>query len=417
MDRRIAPSRAARLKRLAGPAAAILALAAGVAAWRMTPSSGTLAVEADSLTVEAVRTAPFLDYLPVRATVAPLHVVLVGAVQGGQVSGVTAQDGALVRPGDVLARLTNPQLELDVTAREANIASQLGALSAQRLTLQQSQTAEDGQIAEAGYNVLKAAHELEIRRQLLAQGFESDANIRSFADEDAYYSRRLALLRAARQQDRAVAEAQARDIDRTADRLRASLAVVEDSLSSLTLRAPVAGRLTNFTLQPGQSLKAGDPIGQIDSEGAWRLDADIDEFYLARIAVGQHGIAHVDGVDAPFTVARVHPQITGGQFRAELTFDHAPPPGLRRGEGIDCRLTLGRTRQALVAPNGAWLDGSGGTTIFVVAPDGRHAARRDITTGGRNPEQVEITSGLQDGEQVVTSAYTRFHDFSRLLIR
>ncbi|ACI52343.1 efflux transporter, RND family, MFP subunit [Gluconacetobacter diazotrophicus PA1 5] len=422
MDRRVAPSRARRLKPWLKYGAAALALVAATAAWRMVPASGTLAVGADTVTIDPVRTAAFLDYLPVRATVAPLHVVLLGAVQGGQVASVAVQDGALVHPGDVLARLTNPQLELDVTSREADIAGQLGGISAQRLTLQQSQTTEDGQIAEASYNLLKAAHELDIRRQLLAQGFESDANVKSFADEDEYYTRRLALLRAARDKDRAVAQAQARDIDRTAERLRHTLAAVEDSLTSLILRAPVEGRLTNFTLQPGQTLKAGDPIGQIDSQGAWRLDADIDEFYLARVAVGEHGIAHIDDHDVPFTVARVHPQITSGQFRAELTFDTPPSKAgttsaLRRGESVECRLTLGQTHQALIAPNGAWMDGSGGNSAFVVSADGHHATRRPITVGGRNPEQVEITSGLQDGDRIVTSATTRFHDFTQLLIR
>ncbi|WP_323992653.1 efflux RND transporter periplasmic adaptor subunit [Nguyenibacter sp. L1] len=417
MDRRVAPSRMRRLRPYLRYGAGVLVLAVGLAAWRLVPASGSLAVAQDDLAIDTVHVQPFLDYLPVRATVAPLHVTFLGAVQGGQVASVAVPDGILVHPGDVLARLTNPQLELDVSTREAAIAGQLGDLSAQRLALQQSQTGEDGTIAEASYNLLKAGHELAIRRQLLAQGFESDANVKTFADEDAYYAGRLALLRAARQKDRAVAQAQARELDGTAERLRHTLAAVEDSLSSLTLRAPVAGRLTNFTLQPGQTLKAGDPIGQIDSEGAWRLDADIDEFYLARVAVGEHGIAQIDGHDVPFTVARVHPQITAGQFRAELTFDTTPPAALRRGESVECRLTLGRTRQALIAPNGAWLDGSGGNSVFVVSADGHHATRRAISVGGRNPEQVEITAGLRDGERIVTSAYTNFHDFNQLLIR
>ena len=108
--------------------------------------------------------------------------------------------------------------------------------------------------------------------------------------------------------------------------------------------------------------------------------------------------------------------MVNGQFRIELTFDRAPPLGLRRGEGVDCRITLGRTQTALVLPDGPWLDGSGGSSVFVLEPDGRRAVRRAITTGRRNPEQVEIRSGLSAGDRVIVSSYARYARFSRLLL-
>ncbi|WP_246387366.1 efflux RND transporter periplasmic adaptor subunit [Gluconacetobacter sacchari] len=392
------------------------AVVAGVMVWRMVPAAGTLSVRADQVTIETVRSAPFLDYLPVRASVSPLHVTYVGAVQGGDVLEVVARDGALLARGDVLVRLANPQLQLDVTSREAQIASQLGAVSAQRLALQQTRTSEESQLGEARYNLLKARRQLEIHEQLHGQGFESDANLQSYRDEAEYDSSRLARLEAARTQDLAVAGRQSDEIDREVLRLRSNLAVVEDSLNALVLRAPVAGRLTNFDLQPGQSLKAGDRIGQIDSEGQYRLDADIDEFYLGRVSVGQRAEAEIGDARVAMTVARVHPQVTNGQFRAELTFDAAMPAGLRRGESVDVRITLGETHPALVLPNGAWLEAGGGTAAFVMTPDGHGADRTAIASGRRNPEQVEITQGLRAGDRVIVSSYNSFKNFNHLSI-
>lgn len=417
MDRAVAASRATLIRRRAlrfgGPAALIL-LACVI--WKIVPASGTLSVQKDQVTIETVRSAPFLDYLPVRATVAPLNVTFVDAIQGGEVLEVVAHDGALVAKGDVLVRLTNPQLQLDVTSREAQIASQLGAVSAQRLTLQQSRTAEESQLGEARYNLLKAQRELEIHGQLQGQGFESDANLRSFRDEAEYYAQSVKRLTDAHKLDRAVAEKQGDEIDQEAQRLRNNLAVVEESLNALILRSPVDGRLTNFDPQPGQSLKAGDKIGQIDSEGKYRLDADIDEFYLGRVAIGERAQADIGDVKIPMTVARVHPQVTNGQFRAELTFDREPPKGLRRGESVDVRITLGETHTALVLPNGAWLEASGGSSAFVATADGRSADRVAITSGRRNPEQVEITGGLHDGDRVIVSSYNSFKNFNHLSI-
>ena len=398
------------------PAVGLLTAGAAAGLFWLIPASGTLSVSADEITTGRVEARPFQDYLPVRATVAPLHTVYVGAVEGGEVKHVSVQDGATVASGTVLATLSNPQLQLDVTSREAAIAGQLGSVSGQRLTLQQNLTAADNSIAETRYDLLKAERELDIRRRLHEQGFESDAGVKSFGDEAQYYAARLATLREARSRDRAVAQRQADEIDQTALRLRSNLDVVENSLQALVLRAPVAGRLTDFLLQPGQSLKQGDQIGQIDSEGAYRLDADVDEFYLGRVAEGQPVTADFDGLPVALTVSRVKPQVINGQFRAELVFDHAPPAGLRRGESTEAHITLGQTRPALVLPNGPWLEGSGGSYVFVLDGSGRHAVRRAITSGRRNPEQVEITSGLSAGEPVITSSYGRYSNFSRLLV-
>jgi len=312
--------------------------------------------------------------------------------------------------------LTNPQLELDVTSKEADIAGRLGDTSAQQLALERSRLDSQKEISDTNYNLLKARHDLEVRQRLHDQGFVSDAEVKTYAADAAYYAARLDALKSGQTRETAIAAAQADQIAKTGQRLKGNLGVVESSLGALTLRAPTAGRLTGFTLQIGQTLKAGDVVGQIDSEGAYKLTADVDEFYLGRVAAGQRASADIDGHAYPLTVSRVLPQVTNGRFRAELTFDGGPPAGLRRGEAVDIRITLGETRTALVAPNGAWLDGSGGAYAFVVSPGGRRAERRPITVGRRNPEQVEITSGLKPGDRIVTSSYAGDEKFSHLIL-
>jgi HlyD family secretion protein len=333
------------------------------------------------------------------------------------VASVAVLDGASVQAGQVLATLNNPQLQLDVSSRAAAITGQLGTASADELALQQSLATERGSIAETSYNLLKAQRDLSVRRALQAQGFESDASVKNFADDAQYYATRLTMLRAAYAHDTALAQRQSQQIDDTQKLLRTNLDTVQDSLRALTLRAPVTGRLTDFLLQPGQTVRPGDQLGQIDSTDAFRLDADIDEFYLGRISAGQAASASFDGAAAPLQVSRVLPQVNNGQFRAELTFTGAPPPGLRRGQTADLRVTLGQTTTTLLVANGPWLNATGGNFIFVVDPSGRAAVRRAISVGRRNPDQVEITSGLTAGERVITSSYASFQNFSRLLIQ
>jgi HlyD family secretion protein len=414
MDRAVAKPRARKwLWWGGGGVAAVLSI--GLALW-LLPAAHSIAVKAGETQIATVRREPFQDYVPLRAEAAPLVQTFVTAVEGGQVERVLALDGAAVSAGQPLATLANPQLRRAVVSQEADIAGRLGDVSSQELTLQRAQADREREIAQANFDLQKARQELAKRQILHDAGIESDAALKTYSDEAAYNAARVASLEAGGVREAAMAgDAHAR-IRALSGRLNANLSAVEASLDSLKVRAPVAGRLTNFLVQPGQTLKAGDTLGQVDSEGAYKLVAEVDEFYLARVIAGQTASADLDGRRVPLKVSRVLPQVTQGRFHVEFAFQ-GPPPALRRGQTLDVRLVLGDTKPALTLPNEAWLEGSGGAFAFVVRSDGRHADRRAIVVRRRNPEQVEIASGLGPGERVVVSSYAGLAPYAHLILR
>ncbi|WP_242417577.1 efflux RND transporter periplasmic adaptor subunit [Sphingomonas panni] len=397
MDKRIArPRRAWWQRRVTWMVVA--AVLAAVALWRWLPAAGSTDIAASAIETGEVTRGAFDDYLPVRATVAPRLTTLVGVLAGGQVEQLLVQDGAMVAAGQPLATLANPELRLDVLTREAAIASQLGAIAGEGLGIERSRLDRSAQVAQAEYDLIKARRDLAIRQQLFDKGIVSEAGVAGYRAEAEYQARRLAQLRSGAGTEARITATQGRRLADTQARLSGNLAAVRGGLSALTIRAPAAGRLTNFTLQPGQTLKPGDPAGQVDSEGSWKLTADVDEYYLGRVAVGQK--ARAEG--ATLTVSKVLPAVKEGRFRVELTFD-ATPPNLNRGQTLDIRITLGAASKAVVAPVGGWLAADNGAFAFVVDADGTHATRRPVKLGRRNPEAVEILSGLNPGERIVTS--------------
>lgn len=397
MDRRIARRPTPWWRRRTTLIAVALVVAA-VLVWRFLPASGSTDIAATDIETGVVERAPFADYLPVRATVAPRVTTLVGVLAGGRVETLMVQDGAMVAAGQPLATLANPTLKLDVLTREAQIASQLGGVAGENLGIERNRLDRAGQIAQANYDLIKARRELGIRQQLHDKGFVSDAGVKSFAEEAAYQEKRLAQLKSGGAAEARITATQGRRLDDTRGRLESNLSAVRAGLDALVIRAPTGGRLTNFTIQPGQTLKPGDPAGQVDSEGSWKLEADVDEYFLGRVAVGQKASAG----DARLTVSKVLPAVKDGRFRVELIFDRAPA-GLNRGQTLDIRITLGSTAPALVAPVGGWLESGGGSSAFVVDANGGHARHRAVKTGRRNPEQVEILSGLRVGDRIVTT--------------
>ncbi|MFT6568917.1 MAG: HlyD family secretion protein [Sphingomonas echinoides] len=415
MDRRIERPHAKRRRMIARSAIGIAVVAAAILLWWLMPGANALSVDAAAIRTGVVVRAPFRDFVPLRAEVAPLRTVFVTAISGGQVAELAAADGAMVAAGTPLARLSNPTLALDVASRSAEIVGQLSAISGQRLSVQNTREGGARDLAEARNALSKAQTLLGQKQVLFDKGIIARAAIDPVREDVAYQQARVATLQRGASEAAVTLADQSSGIAATARQLRESLAMVRASLSALVIRAPVAGRLTAFTLQPGQMLKGGDPVGQIDSEGQWKLTADVDQFYLGRVRTGLGATADLDGRSYPMTVLKVLPQVTAGRFRVELAFRGSAPLGLNRGQTLDVRLVLGADRPAIVAPSGGWLD-AGGTTAFVLDGDAK-AVRRAIVTARRNPDQVEIISGLAPGERIVTTALSPYSAFQTLFLK
>ena len=381
----------------------LAALGAFYGLWQLLPEG--LQVNQGDLRIATVENGLFRNDVLVRATAAPLRTVLLDALESGRVEEVLVNDGALVKQGDLLFRLSNPQLRLNLVAREADRAQQISNLSLLRVDLEASETAHQRRLLDLEFDLTQAQKLYTRYEALNREGVIATRTVEESRDQIARLTRALADEKSRSAVEMRIKRDGLRQMEQAVDRLDAGLRVVNDSIEGLAVRAPLAGRLTDFHLQLGEIIKPEQRIGRIDDPEHFKLVADVDEYFLGRVRVGQPGVAHAQGRDYPIEIARVFPQIKEGRFTLELLFSAEVPPGMSPGQSADTRLTLGEASPALLIPNDAWLTDSGGSWIFVVSGD--LAKRRAIRIGRRNATQVEITGGLQAGDRVLISSYSR----------
>jgi HlyD family secretion protein len=414
MDRLIEKKRLPRWAMFAAAGVVLLLL---VLAWFLAPRGNRQTVPLDRLTISEVRNGTFDDFLPLRSLVTPLLTVYLDAVEGGRIDKILVEDGAYVKKGQLLAVLTNADLQLSTLRSQTDVAQQIYNLQLTELSREQTRSQNNQAVTAAENEYAKARRLYDLQVPLAQRGFVAGKVFNDTRDDLQAAQRRLADARATQAAENRLQSNQLSQMRATARTLQNALGIARTNLDQLNLRAPVDGQLSAFSIQIGQSMSRGERLGQIDSPGHNKLRAQVDEFYLGRVQPGQIATVDYAGKTYKLKVARIYPQVKNGIFEADLWFVGTEPQGIQRGQTLQAKLTLGDPTPARLLPNGAFYNDTGGQWVFVVAPGGGSAVKRQVRLGRRNADFIEVLDGLEPGEKVVTSPYTGLADKDRLDLR
>ena len=412
MDRVVVRRKLDRRLLYGGGAAAVLLLL--LLFWLFAPRADSLTVARDRLAIAPAQFGTFDDFLPLRARVTPLVTVYLDAVEGGRVDRKLVEDGAQVTEGQLLAVLSNAELQLSTLEKQAEVEQQLNNMRSQELALTQTRNSNLRDLNQAETDLAKARRQYDLQKPLAEHGYVALKTFNDTKDDLTYQTQRLAILKQSITQTEALQTSQLQQLRAAAGSLNRSMGVAQSSLSQLAIKAPVTGQLSGFDIQLGQSLQQGERIGQIDSAGADKLQADVDEYYLGRVAVGQTASADIDGKTFRLKVSKVYPQVRNGQFQIDLVFIGPEPTSVQRGQTVQAKLTVGDSSKALLIPNGAFFNDTGGNWVFVVDKSGNSATKRQVQLGRRNSDFIEVLSGLKPGDRVITSSYSGLTDKNHL---
>ena len=399
--------------RLAAAATAAVLITA-IAALFLGTAERSIQVAAAGVTVARVSQGVFHDFIPLRGKVVPLNTVYLDALEGGRVDRLLVQAGDTVTAGQPLVELSNTELELDVLDREGRLVESITQLQAYETQLEQNRVANQKALAQIDYDLIRLQRSAA-RRNVLAADDAEPVEVKDQVQDELNYDVKVRPMQdeSNRRQEQLRLQ-QLPQIHSQLLKLQQDLTITHGKLDNLTVRSPVAGRLTAMDLKVGENRNRGERFGEITPETGDKLAAEVDEYYLGRVQNGQIAQIEIGDRTWALTVVRVYPKVTNGTFTVDLAFQDATPAGLLPGQALQGKLALGADRTATILPAGAFLERTGGDWVFVVAKDGQSALRRTIKIGRRNDEQVEVLSGLAAGERAIISDYTGLERIDRI---
>lgn len=373
----------------------------------------TVTVDQDRLTIATVGNDQFYEYLNLNGTVEPTEVYYLDSKVAGNAERIYVTAGEQVEPGDTLLKITNADLELEVMQRESQLVEQLNAQRQTRLLLDQNDFTRREQLVEVSYQLAGETQRYNRAGILLADSLIAASEYEPIANQYAYYTRRRELLAASFRTDSINRRVQVARIDAFENRLLSNLGAVRDILDRLYVRAPVAGRLSDFDIAAGQAITSGQRLGQLYDLQRPEIICRVDEFYLSKVAVGQEGVL-LDGADSlRLTVRKVFPDVENGRFRVAIAFaDSLPVTEFVRGQNLRVRLFFGEPAPTTLLASGAFYGSTGGNWVYLVR-DGE-AVRIAVRLGRSNPNYYEVLEGLLPGDRVITSNYDNFKDYPTL---
>lgn len=384
-----------------------LALAASSLAVR------SVRVPSATVTIDAVQPGVFHDFTPLNGKVTPHDTIDLDALEGGQVARIMVQAGDTVAVGQPLVAFRNTTLELDVLDREGRLIESITQLQTYQKQLEDARLTNEKALAQIDYDIVRLKRSANRRAPLLARGYLAPETLDQIQDELAHDEKLRPLQAQSNDRQEALRVAQLPRIRTQLQGLQQDLAITRSKLDNLVVRSPVRGKLTDFDLNVGQNLNRGDRLGEVVPDTGFKVAANVDEYYLGRVQVGQIADGQINDKTWKLHVTRIYPQVKDGTFVVDLAFDGASPQGLLPGETIIGRLALGNDRPGLLLPAGPFLERSGGDWAMVMTGADR-ADRRRIRIGRRNADQVEVLGGLNAGDRVITSDYTPFEKIERV---
>ena len=373
-------------------------------------NSATLRVNSDTLTISEVHQGEFNDYIRISGQVQPMTTIQISPQEGGIVQEIVTEEGSKVKAGDVIIRLSNDNLDLQILNSEAELAEKENILRNTLISMEQQKLSLKQDKLQLQTEVARLKRKYEQNKALYEEKLIAREEYLTAKEDYELSAGKLELVIDRAEQDSLYRSVQILQMQESLDNMRRNMLMIRHRKENLTIKAPIDGELGLLDVVLGQSISSGLKIGQINNLDSYKIEAQIDEHYIDRVSSALSASFQRQNDSYNAVIRKVYPEVRDGKFKADFKFDGETPDNIRSGQTYYLNLQLGQPENAVLVPRGNFYQKTGGKWIFVVSPDGGKAVRREIRIGRQNPQYYEVLEGLQPGEKVITSGYDSFGD-------
>ena len=374
------------------------------------PNNKTLRVDKDTVTISNAVKGEFNDYIRISGRVQPMTTIQLSPQEGGIVEKILIEEGSPVKAGDAILILNNDNLDLQILNSEAELAEKENILRNTQIQMEQQKLDVRQNVLEYGMQVDRLRRAYEQQKALYEDKLIAKEEYLKAEEDYKLAKQKYDLMAERSKQDSLYRGTQIDRMEESLENMQLNMSMIRRRKSNLIVKAPIDGELGLLDVVLGQSIAAGTKIGQINSVGTYKVEAQIDEHYIDRVIAGLEATFERQGETYSTVIRKVYPEVRDGKFKADFKFYGEQPDNIRAGQTYYLNLQLGQPEEAVIIPRGTFYQKTGGKWIYVVNKEGTKAVKREIRIGRQNPQYYEVLEGLEPGERVITSGYDTYGD-------
>lgn len=378
--------------------------------------ASTLKVDARGISMGDVTKEQFNDFVRVNGQVQPITVVQLSPEEGGIVQEKVVEEGTHVHKGDVIVRLSNSNLDLQILNAEAELAEKQNFLRNTQVTMEQDKLRNQTEKLQYDMDMTRARRAYKQQEQLYKENLIAKEDFLKAKEDFELASQKQSLVSERLRQDSISRTIQMDEMEVSLANMRKNILLIHERKENLNVRSQIDGELGLLDVVLGQNITPGQKIGQINDLSDYKIEAMIDEHYIDRVKSGLDATFERQGGNFGLTVRKVYPEVRDGKFRTDFVFVGERPDNIRSGQTYYINLELGQPTESIIIPKGTFFQSTGGSWIFVLDKDGKKAYRRNIKIGRQNPQYYEVIEGLEPGEKVIVSSYESYKDNEVLVL-
>ena len=383
----------------------------------LTGRRSVLRVDGSTILTGTARQGEFNDYIRVSGQVQPMTTVQLSPTEGGNVKRIVVEEGSHVNEGDVIVVLGNENLDMQILNSEAELAEKENILRNTLISMEQQKLSVRQEKLSLQIEVRRARRAYEQNKALYEEKLIAKEEYLKASEDYELAKDKLELVTDRERQDSLYRSVQIAQMHESLENMRLNMNMIRRRKENLSVKAPISGELGLLDVELGQSVAAGAKIGQINNLDSYKIEAQIDEHYIDRVAPGLEATFERQSEKYSSVIRKVYPEVRDGKFKADFRFEGQQPENIRTGQTYYLNLQLGQSAEAILIPRGSFYQNTGGKWVYVLNADGTKATKRSVRIGRQNPQYYEVLEGLAPGDKVIISSYDSFGDKDELLIK